>query len=209
MTPDGSADETRCIASHIGAMLTGCTVMSVGLARPLAIIAALFLSLAAAMAQGLPTADQVKAAYVHKLPGYVEWPPIAFASAESPLLIGVLGSDGVAEALTSIAAGRPTSGRPVVVKRLARLAPGEELHILFIGDDAWAEARKQLTSLASRPVLVVTEAAGALERGAMLNFVTIEGRVRFEVAPAAAEQRGLKVSSRLLTVAQRVVRFGT
>jgi hypothetical protein len=178
----------------------------------LATIAALFWSLTAAtpaaMAQS-PTADEVKAAYIHKLPGYVEWPPAAFASAESPLLIGVLGADGVAEALTSIAAGRLTQGRAIVVKRLARLVPGEDVHILFIGDDAWTDARKRLTSFGSRPVLVVTEAPDALERGAMLNFMMIEGRVRFEVAPAAAEQHGLKVSSRLLTVAQRVVRFGT
>jgi hypothetical protein len=159
------------------------------------------------MAQG-PTADEVKAAYIHKLPGYVEWPPAAFSTAESPLLIGVLGADGVAEALGRIAAGRLAQGRAVVVKRLVRLAPGEDLHILYVGDDAWAGARKHLTAIGSRPVLIVTEAPGALERGAMLNFMIIEERVRFEVAPATAEQHGLKVSSRLLTVAQRV-RLGT
>jgi hypothetical protein len=36
--------------------------------------------------------------------------------------------------------------------------------------------------------------------------VTLDGRVRFEISLAAAEQAGLKLSSRLLSVAVRVYR---
>jgi hypothetical protein len=38
----------------------------------------------------------------------------------------------------------------------------------------------------------------------MVNFVRVEGRVRFEVAPEQAERRGLRISSRMLAVAHRV-----
>jgi hypothetical protein len=38
----------------------------------------------------------------------------------------------------------------------------------------------------------------------MINFLIVGGRVRFEVALDNAEKRGLKLSSRLLTVAHFV-----
>ena len=51
-------------------------------------------------------------------------------------------------------------------------------------------------------------AAGAgawFEAGSALNFVPVQDRLRFEASLRAVERAGLKVSSRLLALAQRVV----
>jgi YfiR/HmsC-like len=40
----------------------------------------------------------------------------------------------------------------------------------------------------------------------MINFVAVGNRVRFDVALHAAERRRLRISSRLLGVARRVLR---
>ena len=53
-------------------------------------------------------------------------------------------------------------------------------------------------------MLVVTESEGALADGSMVNFVLVDGRVRFEVGLDAARRGGLTLSSRLLAVAQQV-----
>ena len=55
-------------------------------------------------------------------------------------------------------------------------------------------------------MVIVADTAGALESGAALNFVEIDNRLRFEAAPAAAERSGLRLSSRLLGVAERVLK---
>ena len=39
----------------------------------------------------------------------------------------------------------------------------------------------------------------------MINFVLVDNKVRFDVALAPAEAAGLKISSRLLSVARRVL----
>jgi hypothetical protein len=53
-------------------------------------------------------------------------------------------------------------------------------------------------------VLTITDTEGGLELGGMVNFVSTEGRVRFEVAVDNADKSALKLSSRLLQVALRV-----
>jgi len=54
-------------------------------------------------------------------------------------------------------------------------------------------------------MLIVTETPGALAQGGVVNFVVEDGRVRFDISLDAAERRGLKLSSRLITVARNVI----
>jgi hypothetical protein len=53
-------------------------------------------------------------------------------------------------------------------------------------------------------MLVVTECENGLQIGSVINFRIVDERVRFDVALDAAERNGIKLSSRLLTVANRV-----
>jgi hypothetical protein len=57
---------------------------------------------------------------------------------------------------------------------------------------------------ASGAMLVVTECDNGLQLGSVINFRIVDERVRFDVALDAAERNGIKLSSRLLTVANRV-----
>jgi len=113
----------------------------------------------------------------------------------------VIAADEIHAHLEEVVQGRQAQGRAVLVRRLNA---GERLagvHLLFVGRAATAS----LPKLAGAPgLLVVSESDSALEQGAMINFLRSEGRVRFEVAPDAAERRGLRISSRMLSVAQHV-----
>jgi hypothetical protein len=52
---------------------------------------------------------------------------------------------------------------------------------------------------------VVSDAERGLENGSVINFVAVEDRIGFEVSVDAAERSNLRISSRMLTVARRVV----
>jgi len=54
-------------------------------------------------------------------------------------------------------------------------------------------------------VLTVGDTKGFAELGGIINFVLDNDRVRFEVNRKAAEQAGLKISSKLLIVAKLVI----
>jgi hypothetical protein len=55
-------------------------------------------------------------------------------------------------------------------------------------------------------VLTVTETAEALEQGSIMNFRIVDSKVRFEISLPAADQAGIKLSSRLLALAVKVVK---
>lgn len=147
---------------------------------------------------------RVKAAFLYKIAGYVEWPGAAFAQPDTPITIGVVGADAIAAELSEVVAGRVLHKRPLEVRRLK---PGElpdRLHILFVGRAENALLNQLVAKARERPILIVTETDGALARGSAINFVVADRRVRFEVSLPAAERGGIKLSSRLLAVAQQV-----
>jgi len=161
---------------------------------------------AAAGAPMVASEEKVEAAYLHKFLNYAEWPPAAFPQADSPYVIGVAGDDTVADELARIAAGRSVNNRGVVVKRLLPGDPINELHLLFVGRGERGRLAQWLRPAKGRAILTVTAFDGALEQGSIINFRTVDDRVRFEVSVDAAEQSGIHLNSRLFSVATNVVK---
>jgi hypothetical protein len=166
----------------------------------------LALAVASAQAQGAtPAAERtIKAAFLYKFAGYVEWPEAA--GGNGPITIGVLGSEEMAGELARITAGRTVNERPVQVRRLAAGESPAGLQVVFVGKASGESLDMSLSALRGLPILVVTDSPGALASGSMINFTFDRDRVRFEVSLPAAERSRLKLSSRLLAVAQRVQR---
>jgi hypothetical protein len=147
---------------------------------------------------------QVKAAYLFKFGNYVLWPAQTFASDQSPIVIGVVAEDRMADELTRIAAGRTISQRPVSIRRLQYGEPVSGVHILFIGHETEQSPSNLLKPLRGEPVLGVTEEDRGLMPGGIINFVLDNNRVRFDVSLAAAEQNHLQLSAALRSVARKV-----
>ncbi len=148
----------------------------------------------------------VKAAFLYKFLGYTEFPPSSFADPAAPLVIGVLGADELAAELARIVAGRNVLGRPVQVKTVKDGEVPAGVHLLFIGGSDNTRVRSALKTLATAPMLVVTETDNGLLYGSVINFKIVEERVRFDVSLEAADKNSVKLSSRLLTVANHVVK---
>ena len=146
----------------------------------------------------------VKAAFLYKFANYVEWPSAAFAAPTSPLVIGVVGADEIATELDRLVPGRSVNGHPVSVKRVREGEPLRGVHLLFIGRDQGPLAQI-LRSAQSQSVLTVTDADRGLEMGSAINFVPAGERIAFEVSLEAAEKSGHRISSRMLSVARRVL----
>ena len=146
----------------------------------------------------------VKAAFLYKFGSFVEWPVGAFSSADSPIVFGIAGADDVAAELERIASGRNLQGHPATVRRIKEGEGIPGVHVLFIGGNH-ANLRGLLREAQRPGTLVVTEIERGLELGSAVNFIVTDERVGFEVSVEAAERNGMKISSRMLNVARRVV----
>jgi len=146
----------------------------------------------------------VKAAFVFKFAGFVDWPAEALPP-DAPIRIGVMGEETIVQEITEAASSRTVEGRRVLAKRIEPGDTLEGVHILFMRDPAFRKLASAVADLKPEAMLIVTESPGALERGSIVNFAVDDGRVRFDLSIEAAEQRGLKLSSRLITVARHAV----
>lgn len=146
-----------------------------------------------------PSADSVRAAFILKFLNYVEWPAAAFSGPAAPYVIGVQGDGAVLAELQRQGPGRQFNHRAVAVRAVEGDEVPAGLHLLFIGERARIEPL--LHAVHGSPVLVVTDAAGALDLGSMINFRLVDDRVRFEVALGPVRNADLLLNSRLLSVA--------
>lgn len=170
-------------------------------------ICALYLSAAFANAQvDLKEPEvRVQAAFLFKFGGYIEWPAEAFSSPKETLVVGVINADALAEELSSLVVGREIEGRSVVVRKLRRGDSLIGVHLLFVGRLERGDLERTLIPLRGIPILIVTESSDALKFGSIINLVVVDGKLRFDVSPEVAAANGLKISSKLLAVARKVV----
>lgn len=161
-----------------------------------------------AVAQDQNLERQVKAAYLVKFAGFVEWPEGSFVRPDSPLLIGVIGADALADQLERSVAGHSANGHPLQVKKLKKGEPPGHLHILFIGALDKASLQEVLAATRSQPMLTVSDSEEAHALGSIINFVLADERLRFEVALKPAATARIRISARMLSAAYRVAPGG-
>jgi hypothetical protein len=177
------------------------------------LIVALSVSLSSAPEAGAQVSDSdsseylIKAGFIYNFAKFVEWPTTAFAQPDSPIVIGILGTDPFGALIDQVVENKKIGVRRFVVKRLKRgtdLKDLRECKILFVGDSERAHIDELLQIVKTLPILTVGETPGFAQRGGVIRFILEDNRVRFEVNVEAAHQADLTISSRLLTLARIV-----
>ena len=150
----------------------------------------------------------IKAGFIYNFAKFVEWPSAAFAQPDSPIVIGVLGTDPFGSVLDRLVQDKKIGQRGFVVRRykwgkdLKDLKDLRDCKILFVSTSEKAHADEIIQLVKWLPILTVGETPGFAERGGVIRFTVEDNRVRFEVNVDAAHQADLNISSRLLTLAK-------
>ena len=148
---------------------------------------------------------QVKAVFLYNFAQFVEWPPHAFESPESPLVIGILGLDPFGQSLDEMVRGEKVNGHPLVVERYRKIGDIQRCHILFISGSEGTRTEQVAAAMRGRSVLTVCDWEGFARRGAMVRFVMERNRVRLRINLQSAKEAGLNISSKLLRSAETVI----
>lgn len=175
----------------------------VGLQR---ILPAVIVSLVAMMttfsvrADDPPLEYRIKAAYLYKFGAFVEWPAQAFQSSASAVNVCIAGKDPFDGFLDQATQGQKIADRPIVIRRLEIIGRDSGCQIAYVGGSDHQTIDQALEALRGAGVLTVTDEGAGTNTG-IVRFVTQDNRVRFEIDQQAAERDGLKISSKLLSLA--------
>lgn len=145
-----------------------------------------------------PTEYDVKAAFLFNFSQFVDWPDMAFADAQSPLVIGVLGTDPFGNALDEIVRGETVKGRPLEVRRFRSVGEMDTCHILFIDRSEQRRFAEILAGLKGRSILTVGDFEDFAESGGVIRFVSAGNKIRLRINLDAARAANLTISSKLL-----------
>ena len=153
--------------------------------------------------QGVPSESQVKAAFLFNFAKFVEWPAAAFADAQAPLCIGVLGENPFGPDLEKFVRDKSVNRRSITVKECRTLDEAKRCHLLFISVSEKKKLPEIFAGLGGTNVLTVSETEGFILSGGMINLFRESNKFRFEINDKAAKQAGLKIDSKLLELSRK------
>ncbi|WP_293380757.1 YfiR family protein [Phenylobacterium sp.] len=147
----------------------------------------------------------VKATYLYRLAAFVTWPGEDTGAPPSPVTLCVQGADPFGDILDRLIAGRRPGGRPIVVKRVARLEPRSGCQIAYVAGGPGQSPAQALEAVNTAPVVTVTDEARGGAHG-IVHLIEDGPRVRFSIDAAQASESGVTLSSKLMALAVTVKR---
>lgn len=144
--------------------------------------------------------EQIKAAFLYNFAKFFEWPPGTFASASSPIVIGVVGNHGFARILEDAVKGKWVNGRSLSVRTLDSAAQWQQCQVLYL-DTLSKTGQELLAQVRYASVLTVGNSEEFVQAGGIIGFVLENAHMRFALNPDAAQRANLRASSQLLSLA--------
>ena len=147
---------------------------------------------------------ELKAAMLYNLTQFVEWPASAYPNPQAPILLCIIGRDPFGSALTSVALKKAVNGRPLLIFHPQIDKDVRGCQILYISSSERKTTPQIFSTLDGASVLTVGEMTQFAANGGMIQFSLADQQVHFDINLEAASRAGLKISSKLLVLAQIV-----
>jgi hypothetical protein len=159
------------------------------------------LCIAATVAEREVSEYEVKAAYVFYFAKFTEWPAEVLPNPNSPIMIGVIGDNSFASMLENTVKGKTIQNHPILIQNLKMPSDLSGFHMIYVSSYEQQCTNQIAGILQTAPVLTVTEADKNSRSKGLINLLVEEGKIHFEVNLTAVGKTGLKISSKLLRLA--------
>jgi YfiR/HmsC-like len=154
-----------------------------------------------ALAAPASEAQTLTIAFLYNFMKLSEWP--AEVSTKE-LTLCVTEAREFGEELDSIK-GKPIQNKTLTVKRLVLGDNPSGCQLLFLpSEEKPIRMREWLKLIENKPVLTVSDVTGFLDQGGMVNLVSEDNRLQFEVNLELVEKTGIEMSSQMLKIAREV-----
>jgi hypothetical protein len=93
------------------------------------------------------------------------------------------------------------------VKRFRAVEEVINSHILFVSKSEKGRLGQILAAVRGKSILTVGETEAFARQGGIINFITVDNKVRYEINLDAAKRADLDISSKLLRLA-KIIGYG-
>ena len=138
-----------------------------------------------------------KALFMFNFAKYIEWPNQA---KQSEFIIGVSGNDDIISELNKLAAVRKINGKPIVIKKVMTPSEAPNANIYYIPTANSGQLSKATTYFSGKPTLIITNKDDLCKKGACLNYVNRNGKMKYEVNQANIKSHQLNVDPKLIAL---------
>jgi len=145
----------------------------------------------------------IKAAILFNFAKFASWPESSFSYPGAPIRICVLGEDPFGAALDSLH-GKQVRNRPLAISRIDALDEAPMCHIMFVSASEETRIPAILDYVGRLPILTVADMSRFANSGGIIALKEVNNRSRIEINIGAAEQAGVRLSSKLLRLADMV-----
>ena len=144
--------------------------------------------------------EKYQSLFIYNFTKYVKWPE---SENETKFVIGIFGDGPISDALQQMVNTKKKSGvgTDFVIEQYNQFSEIGNCHILFVCKGQLENLSDLNEKTVGEPILIITDSPGMGEQGAVINFVEIDGKMRFELNESMAESRSLAVSGSLASLA--------
>lgn len=146
--------------------------------------------------------ELLKAKYILKFARYIDWPSeVIENNQKDKFYITVIGDKQFAKLLADTYKNKHIKNRAVEVKYRENYKQIKYTHILFIALDKRAQLRDIVKYAEEKPILTISEGKNFAQEGVIINFITKNNKLHFEINEAHASRANLAINFRLLNCA--------
>lgn len=146
---------------------------------------------------------KIKAVYIYNLTRYFEWPT---SSKSGNFIIQIVGNANalVKELNENVASKKTIGGQKVEIINSTQIDKNKIPHVLYITPEQSANIKAYASQLKNKGTLLITEQEGAAKTHAVINFIVIDNKQKFEYNKQNAAKYGLKASEDIKNLASAV-----
>ncbi len=135
-----------------------------------------------------------KANFLFQFASFNDWPE---DRKKGPFKIGIVGNDNLYKEILEKYASKAVGSQALEVHRLEKMQSGQFYHIIYVDGAAASAMPNVIKAIGDDPTLVVANNRDALQKGAAISFVPVDGMVRYSINPEVAKKKNITIGSRI------------
>lgn len=145
--------------------------------------------------------EKFKALFLYNFIKNVEWPA---SYKQGDIIIGVFGNNPIIKELETITSTQKSGNQSMKVKLISNLEEVTDCHLIYVSPSKGSSVANLMTKVNGNSTLVVSDTRNGIQQGSAINFLVDGDKLKFEISKSHIEQKGLKVSTALLTLGIQV-----